>query len=359
MALQHKEITSLCWDGQAWRPLRGDIQAGMDQPSSTFRLATMNILTDTFPWPVRLAIASGQRFERLILEIAQLDATVLGLNEVSRTSLEVLLSSAYVRSTYHVTELPTNVNTTLDGPHGCVLLSKLPFEACYALELQQTRKPVVGVVQVAGRRVAICSLHTTAYQTPQNMALRARQISDAVSFLRSLEVQAQFLMGDLNMHYVAEDGVLGTNGMLDCWAETHFGADGDGHPGYTFDAVDNAMIPRYIPGESRRMRLDRILCCEGGAFVPAHPCTFWGHKAVDAARDLYLSDHYGLVVDLAVAPAEGFHGKAEVHEKMEANSHRDLEQKSFSTWRFVLALLRHVPWLALRALGLITGASKL
>jgi hypothetical protein len=161
------------------------------------------------------------------------------------------------------------------------------------------------------------------------------------------------------MHYLAEDGILCTNGMIDCWADTHFGADGDGHHGYTFDAVENSMIPRYIPGESRRMRLDRILCCEGGALMPAQPCSFWGHMPVDAAHELYLSDHYGLVVDLALAPSQGYHGKPEVREQMVLNGQRDLEQTRFSIWRFVLALLFHMPWLVVRIFGVITGANRL
>lgn len=349
-----KAITPLRWNGQAWEP-RHNIRVDAVEASPTFRLATMNILSDTFPWFVRLAIASEQRFEKLIVEIAQLDATVLGLNEVSRTSLEMLLASEYVRANYHVTELPCNINTTLDGPHGCVLLSKLPFEACYAMEpegtMSTTRKPVIGIVQVAGRRIAVCSLHTIAYQTPENMAQRSKQIGNVASFLRSLEVDAQIVMGDMNMHYLAEDGVIVANEMLDCWAETHFGADADGHPGYTFDALDNAMIPRYIPGEQRRMRLDRILFCDGGAFMPTRPCQLWGHNAVDAARDVYLSDHYGLSVDLGLAPAGGFRGKTEVRQIIESNSRRDLEEHSFGK-HLVYAIVSHVAWLTLRSIGL-------
>jgi len=353
MDVPHQEIAPLRWTGEAWEVADGTPGAHADKVSRDFRLATMNILTDFGPWFVRLAIGSEERFEKLIAEIARLDATVLGLNEVSRTSLQMLLDSKFVRTNYYVTELPSNVNTTLNGPHGCVLLSKLPFEACYALDPEcASRKPVIGLFQVADRRVAVCSIHTVAYQNPRNMALRAQQIRQAVCFVGALDVQARFVMGDLNMHYVAEDGVILSNGLLDCWAETHFGADGDAHPGFTFDVLSNGMIPRYIPAETRCMRLDRILCCEGGAFAPLSPCAFWGHEAVDAARDLYLSDHYGLVVDLALAPDSGFRGKVDVRQVLEANSQRELEPNPFSILRFALALIRHVPWLLLRLIGL-------
>jgi len=365
MACPHKEIASLRWTDGSWQVAKDADGVHANKHSPDFRLATMNILTDTCPWPIRLAIASQARFERLIIEISRLDATVLGLNEVSRTSLQMLLDSDFVRTNYYVTELPSNKNTTLNGPHGCVLLSKLPFEQCYALEPIRdvnkpsesttelaVRKPVVGVVQVAGRRVAVCSMHTVAYQTPHNMAIRAQQIRRATSFVQSLDVHASFVLGDLNMHYIAEDGVIPENGLLDCWAETHFGADGDMHPGFTFDAIDNSMIPRYIPGEVRRMRLDRILCCEGGAFAPVRPVAMWGDKAVDAKRDLYLSDHYGLVVDLQRAQGSGYCGKPEVCQLLKTNSKKELEAHPVSWPRFSFALIRHVVWLLLRLIGL-------
>lgn len=360
MDLPHKEITSLRWASDVWRVANGARGALAGGAPSEFRLATMNILTETFPWPVRLAIGSEERYKKLITEISRLDATILGLNEVSQMSLQMLLDSEFVRANYYVTELPSNVNTTLNGPHGCVLLSKLPFEACYALEPHpskprpelQFRKPVVGVMQVAGQRIAVCSLHTLAYQSPGNMTVRAQQIQQAVSFLQGLDVQARFVMGDLNMHYVAEDAVIINNGLLDCWAETHFGSEGDAHPGYTFDASNNKMIPRYIPGETRCMRLDRILCCEGGAFAPVRPCSIWGDEAIDAARDLYLSDHYGLYVDLALAPEGGFRGKSDVRQVLEANSQRDLEPNPSSWLSLALAIIQHVPWLSLRLFGL-------
>lgn len=159
-------------------------------------------------------------------------------------------------------------------------------------------------------------------------------------------------MGDLNMHYLAEDAVVVANGLLDCWAETHFGSNGDGELGFTFDALSNSMIPRYIPGERRRMRLDRILCGKGGALVPARPCGFWGHSVVDEKQEIFISDHYGLVQDFSLALGAGFTGNADVHQHLEANGRRDLEPNPFSAWRFIFILLRHSVWLSLRAIGL-------
>lgn len=359
MAVPQKLIAPYAWDGKTWSMADSSKRDSVfGTSSSTLRLATMNILTDTFPWLMRLAIASHSRFQALVHEISRLDATMLALQEVSQTGLQSILASEFVRQNYYVTELPNNVNGTLSAPFTCILLSKLPLEECYAFEpltgefQHRYRLPVVGVVRACGKRIAVCSLHTVAYQTEHNKALRAKQIANAVMFVRSLDVQAAFIVGDLNMHYLAEDAVITANGLLDCWAETHFGPDGDGDPGFTFNALTNRMIEHYIPGERRRMRLDRILCVEGGALEPCGKCMLWGHAPVDARRDIYLSDHYGLVVNLTVAGGCGFSGSADVRSVLESNGLAKLGDNPFSVSRLALALLRHSVWLVARLIGL-------
>ena len=214
------------------------------------RVATFNILADCFPWFVLLAIDSERRFAALVEELSRLNADVLVMNEVTSNSLRLLLESEYVRKSYYVSELPTGVNGTLDGPHGCVMFSTIPLRQCYALKMEFMKRPaVLGVFEIAKQKVAVCSLHTVAHQSPKNKTARAAQISQVVSFARQQPVDGFLVAGDLNLHYTAEDGIVPANGLLDAWAETHFGEAGDGNPGYTFDAEVNSMIPRYIPGD--------------------------------------------------------------------------------------------------------------
>jgi len=342
-------IQSFGWNGSGWVPACSAVASERQE----LRLATMNILADCFPWVVRLAIASEERFGALCKEIETLDATVLALNEVTANSLECLLSSPYVREQYYVTELPDNRKGTIQ-PHGCVILSKLPFVEAYRVQPEESlaRAPIVGVFSVATRRVAVCALHTTAEQTPRNRAIRVTQIARANAFLISLHADGgHHIVGDLNLHYLCEDGVALESQLLDLWAETHFGSGGDQEAGFTFDAQTNTMIPRYIPAERRRMRLDRMLCSKGGCLVPDGPVRLWGDMAVDARRDVFLSDHYGLVVDLKVAP-DGLHGDEEVEVVLKRNGQIEMEDSGFSVLRFAAALTYHVPWLTLRAAGL-------
>jgi endonuclease/exonuclease/phosphatase family metal-dependent hydrolase len=339
------------WNGATWAPTPN---SAIEVGPRMLRLATMNILADCFPWFVRLAIASEERFEALCKEVEQLDATVVAMNEVTASSLEALLASEFVKNNYYVTELPENCNDTIQ-PHGCVILSKLPFVECYKIQFESNvrggRAPVVGVFAVDGKRVAVCSLHTTAHQTPKNQAFRATQIARTNLFLRSLNANGGYhIIGDLNLHYICEDGVIPQNNLLDMWAETHFGEQGDMDPGFTFDANTNMMIHHYIPAERRRMRLDRMLSSQGNCLAPVSPVQLWGHRAVDEWREIFLSDHYGLTADLEVTGA-GFTGTDSVKHLLEQNGQADREPSSFSTIRFVGALGYHVPWLVLRATG--------
>jgi hypothetical protein len=148
-------------------------------------------------------------------------------------------------------------------------------------------------------------------------------------------------MGDLNMHEPSEDGVLVREQLLDLWAETN-----SGQAGYTFDPVANSMIKRYIPGESRRMRLDRILLSAGSPWKPHRSVRMWAEHPL--GEELFLSDHFGLYVDLAPSntPARS---SARVLAQFSANSRRPFVEHSVRNASFALALVRHVGWLCGRS----------
>ena len=60
------------------------------------------------------------------------------------------------------------------------------------------------------------------------------------------------------------------------------------------------MMCRYIPPERRRMRLDRVLLSAGSPWHPIAPATLFATTPlrVPVTKDLLLSDHYGIAVDL-------------------------------------------------------------
>merc|ERR1711865_1177644 len=72
--------------------------------------------------------------------------------------------------------------------------------------------------------------------------------------------------------------------------------------------------------------------------------------AIDQKRDVFLSDHYGLTVDLE-STGSVFDGTASVRQVLLDNGQVEMEPSDFSILRCVGALVYHVPWLTLRAVG--------
>lgn len=327
--------------------------------SEAHRIGTLNVLADSFPLPVELAISSYRRIPVLVSLIEHADMDVLGLNEVTSNILQHILNSPVVRHYYQVSHLPA----TISKPHCAVLLSRLPMRDVVALESSRrddepparrlNRHPIVATVQLSHDvTIDVCAIHTIAHQNEQNKLARRRQLMSVAKYLRNRAGSEWLMMGDMNLHYVNEDAIVSQIKALDTWAETHFHKLGDQNPGFTFDASTNAMIPRYIPGERRQMRLDRILIAQEAHFSPAAPCYIWADTAVDAASpDVFLSDHYGLFIELK-SKTKPWTGDDDVKMVLAEHAARENEPNHFSIPRFLGALVGHSAWLLLRAVNL-------
>ena len=275
---------------------------------ATLRVATFNVLADCFPCVVEIAINSPARYAALPMELARIDADVVGLNEMTVRWLRALLRSDYIRTQYYVTEAVDGARTrngTLDRRMGNVILSRVPITAAYAYAWStpataMDRDCVLACVRAGGPPLTVISAHTLAYS--KNDGVRRAQLVEVSRAARVLDADAALLlMGDLNLHEPHEDGVVAACGLVDVWADSHFGTAppfNDGDPGFTFDVRSNTLIPRYIPPETRRMRLDRVLLSPGSPWGPASPARLFANTPVSPHDYLFLSDHYGIVTDL-------------------------------------------------------------
>lgn len=347
--------------------------------SSPIRFATWNILADTFPAIVEMTIDSPARFKALPAILAEVDATVLAMQEVTRRSLDAVLGDNKIKAMgYNVTYFEdvgvsgAAGQSNYDRLHGCALFSKLDIVVAERVETDSACHPIIAVLKLPSNDsgiisssssqptqfIVVAAVHTTAYATEKTRQLRAVQLSRVKVACESMllrEVAKQqgavgcavIIMGDLNLHDMNEQKIVQDIKMMDAWAETRWrstpgtsnrhGGDGQGtplqlsklFPGFTFNAATNAMIPRYIPGETRLMRLDRILvsvvagspwdsassrgavhggddqitapaaAARGSGAVWAGPCTMFGDAAVNKDREIWPSDHYGLFVDIS------------------------------------------------------------
>jgi len=385
--MSRRELCSFRWDGTQWVTISTSSDLEFDSKSfasneqnamltvdETVRVATFNILADCFPWFIEMAIRSTERFEWLCNGITRLNPTIIGLNEVTTTALQQLQQCPFIRENYFITEsfnddndeLKTCVNGLL-SPHGCVILSKLPLLEVFAISITGSRREaVVGKVQLSRNsetNVYFCTHHTTAYQTPKNAQLRTQQIRDIVDVLQPLGFPF-VIMGDLNLHYQFEDAVVIENKFIDAWAQTHFSdihPFDDGNEGYTFDAVKNSLIPYYIPGECRQMRLDRILFSNGFPAFAITACTIWANQPIKSDNYLFPSDHFGLFIDLITNVTDKNSivisvGEADpsAEEILHRNAQNNKDQRAYHLGlvRTIMALTSHIVWLGGVALGL-------
>jgi endonuclease/exonuclease/phosphatase family metal-dependent hydrolase len=389
--MSRRELCSFRWNGTQWAavsassPLESESKpVSMNQQNTnptvdeTVRVATFNVLADCFPWFIEMAIRSPERFEWLCNGITILNPTIIGLNEVTATALDQLQQCSFIRENYFITESfnetknddipePKSCTNGLLSPHGSVILSKLPLLEVFAISVSgSSREAVVGKVQIGSNLetcVYFCAQHTTAYQTPKNAQLRTQQIRDIVDVLQPLGIPF-VIMGDLNLHYQFEDAIVIDNKFIDAWAQTHFSHTypfNDENEGYTFDAVKNSLIPYYIPGERRQMRLDRILFSRGFPAFAITPCTIWANEPIRSGNYLFPSDHFGLFIDIVTDLTDDSRKTISLGEPdptaeeilyRNAKNNKDRKAYQLGLIQRTTALASHVLWLGAVALGL-------
>ncbi|CAF3424340.1 unnamed protein product [Rotaria sp. Silwood1] len=388
--MSRRELNSFRWDGTQWTTINISSHLEFESKSWTtnqqntmptvngiVRVATFNILADCFPWFIEMAIRSPERFEWLCSGITNLNPTIIGLNEVTNTALQRLQKCPFIRENYFITESFDEIkhNDTTESKdytndllsiHGCVILSKLPLLEVFAISVSESiREAVVAKVQIGSNLescVYFCAHHTTAYQTPKHAQLRAQQIRDIVDLLQPYGLPF-VIMGDLNLHYDFEDVVVIDNKLVDAWAQTHFShihPFNDGNQGYTFDAVNNHLIPYYIPGECRQMRLDRILFSHGFPAFAITPCTLWANEPIKSGNYLFPSDHFGLFIDIVTDTISDRKvislGETDpsAEEILFRNAENNKDQRAYrpGLLRTTAALVSHIFWLGAVTLGL-------
>ena len=364
--MSQQPLNSYRWDGTQWVIATGGSSSSSlhRDASQTVRLATLNILADCFSGLIEMAIRSTERYEWLCRGLAQLDATIVGLNEVTANAVRQLQECPFVRENYFLTESSRAQGRRF--PHGCVILSKLPLLEVFEVSVTGNARSAV-VVKVplpnaSDQYAYICSSHTTPHEASKNAQLRAQQIRDIVHVLEPLGLP-YVILGDLNFYHPFEDSVVLEHRFVDAWAQTHFSNRSpfnDADPGFTFDAIRNTFIPYYIPGAHRQMRLDRILFSHGFPGTAISPCCLWANEPIRADSYLFPSDHFGLFIDLVCGTnAEGStmslsepDPSAEAVLSANATNSGDIEPRRPGWIRKSLALTSHVFWLGGVAVGL-------
>ncbi|GIE36745.1 hypothetical protein Ait01nite_097900 [Actinoplanes italicus] len=266
----------------AWHEVDGWVPASpaKAEPVGTLRILTWNTLWDRYDADL---IDTARRRPLLVAELERADADVIALQEVERELLERLLAAGWVRRDYTLCTDPGGKDV---DDSGMLLLSRVPVLEAGRHTLGQYKQ--VTAITVPGPLV-VAAVHLTSDHSADGPGRRDTELAGLATGLASLDVPV-VVAGDVN-----DGGDLPARrlGLRDAWLEVH----GAGDATATFDPARNPLAA--VGSLTRRAsRLDRVLL-RGGELTVLE-----AGLAGDVPKDgLFASDHFAVVVDLAVGAA--------------------------------------------------------
>jgi endonuclease/exonuclease/phosphatase family metal-dependent hydrolase len=280
-ALQSRALKPARFEPQTgyWREGRFGV---MPRPRK-LRLVTWNIWFGEYRWLDRL--------DALLAEVEREQADLIALQEVTRRQLSRILETDWVRRDFAVSDAE---GLSLD-PHGVLLLARPSLQDLRLIGLpsRRHRKLIHAELDTACGPLQVVTAHLES--GADAVALREAQLRIAGQVLGN--GSAAVLLGDLNFDAERdpeEDHV--PPGLIDCWRALR----GD-QAGNTLDPVENSMRAAMVEqtGARQPMRCDRILFRPDAdhRWRPAAIRPI-GTTPIDAADDLYASDHFGLLVEV-------------------------------------------------------------
>lgn len=275
--------TPYAWDGADWGAVpsrRGDTSGGV-RASGGVRVLTWNTLWDRYDGD---RIDTARRRPLLSRALREADVDVIALQEVEAELLALLLGEEWVRAGWTLGTDPRGRDVDACG---LLLLSRLPVIEAAHHELGPHKAVTALVVEAGGRPVVIAATHLSSDHSESGADRRTTELTRIAEGLAGVDAEL-VLMGDFNDGGGTPQLTLG---LRDAWSEAH-GAD-DTTP--TFDPGGNPLAAiSSLTG--RASRLDRVLLRGEGLRV-RHA----GLRGdVPSAEGMYISDHYGVLAELAV-----------------------------------------------------------
>ncbi|MFF8385729.1 RNA repair domain-containing protein [Streptomyces kanasensis] len=246
------------------------------------RVLTWNTLWDRYDSD---RIDTARRRPLLLEALRGADADVIALQEVEAELLGMLLAAPWVRRGYTVSTDPGGRDV---GECGLLLLSRVPVRET-AVHVLGPHKAVAAVVLETGavRPPVVAVTHLSSDHSQDGAGRRAVELARLAEGLAGVDADV-VLAGDVNDGGDLPQTALG---MRDAWSEVH-GPD-DRTP--TFDPGRNPLAA-VSSLSGRASRLDRVLL--RGEGLRADAAVLAGDAP--GPEGLFVSDHYGVVVDLTV-----------------------------------------------------------
>ncbi|MFE9485653.1 poly(A) polymerase [Streptomyces sp. NPDC006641] len=268
----------------AWAPVPEEAPAAAPS-SGPLTLLTWNTLWDRYDSD---RIDTARRRPLLLDALRAADADVIALQEAEPALLALLLAAPWVREGYTLWADPAGRDV---ADCGLLLLSRVPVREAGLHALGPHKAVAAVVVDGPGGPVTVAATHLSSDHSPDGARRRDAELADLATGLAAIEGEVA-LLGDFND---GGDTPQDRLGMTDAWSRVH-GPD-DRTP--TFDPSVNPLAAvSSLTG--RVSRLDRVLVRPDG-LRPASAALLGDVPAPDG---LYVSDHFGVRVELAADAAE-------------------------------------------------------
>jgi tyrosyl-DNA phosphodiesterase 2 len=242
------------------------------------RVATFNVWFDPF---------ESQRRCQAVLSLLEAEAPdVIALEEVTPAFLATVLATPWVRAHYASSciRLPENER------YWVVMLSRLPVARFTAHTLTSDMGRRLHMLELRTTRgsLAVAGIHLESMR--ERTATRLRQIDECIPILS--QADCAIWVGDFNAAPSSDEDERILCAFRDAWSEL------SDAPGFTRDTTRNAMLAKVK--DDRHQRIDRIFW-RGDGFRPAHIRLLGTAPLEDCAGQVFPSDHFGLIAELARA----------------------------------------------------------
>ncbi|MEU1467516.1 poly(A) polymerase [Streptomyces sp. NPDC005761] len=264
----------------AWEPAT----PGPPSSAAPLTVLTWNTLWDRYDSD---RIDTARRRPLLLDALRTADADVIALQEVEPALLDLLLDCAWVRDGYVLATEPAGRDV---ADCGLLLLSRLPVSEAGLYSLGPHKAVAAGVVDTAEGPVTVAVTHLSSDHSPAGATRRDAELADLATVLAGVDGEL-LLVGDFND---GGDRPQTRLAMTDAWSAVHGPADTTP----TFDPSVNPLAAvSSLAGHVSR--LDRVLLRTERLHARAAALT----GEAPGPEGLYISDHYGVRVELGPAPA--------------------------------------------------------
>ncbi|MEV5202732.1 RNA repair domain-containing protein [Streptomyces sp. NPDC053720] len=270
----------------AWTPVPEDAPEPEPEPEppASLKLLTWNTLWDRYDSD---RIDTARRRPLLLDALRAADADVIALQEAEPALLSLLLAAPWVRAGYTFWADPAGRDV---ADCGLLLLSRVPVREAGLHSLGPHKAVAAVVVDGPDGPVTVAATHLSSDHSADGATRRDAELADLATGLAAVEGDVS-LLGDFND---GGDTPQDRLGMADAWSRVH-GAD-DRTP--TFDPSVNPLAAvSSLTG--RVSRLDRVLV-RSERLRPVSAVLLGDVPAPDG---LYVSDHFGVRVELAAGAA--------------------------------------------------------